>query len=321
MHYVDLANEIVNAYQRIVDHVICTRLIPSPAYSERLGANVYFKCENLQATGSFKLRGAFNKFLCLEPEQRKRGVVAASTGNHGRAVAHAAKQLGSHCTIFAPTDADPNKVQAMRVLGADVKLTGNDCIEAEAAAREESSRSDRCYISPYNDPMVVAGQGTIGLELCTQLDQLDAVFVALGGGGLISGISAAVKKQHPDCVHVACSPVNSNVMIQSLDAGHILDLSSDSTLSDATAGGVENDSITFDFCQQGVDRTISIAESDIARCLSQFIDTHGLLIEGAAAVAIAAMEKMAADYQGKNVVVILCGANIGTQKLARVLKG
>lgn len=317
MHCVDLANEVVKAGRRISDRVVCTRLVHSPVYSRRLGANVYFKCENLQTTGSFKLRGAFNKFLSLDKPIRQRGIVAASTGNHGRAVAYAARELQSHCTIFAPQDADPDKIAAMRHLGADVKLVGTDCIEAESTARGEAEQSQRCYISPYNDPIVVAGQGTIGLELCQQLDRVDAIFAALGGGGLISGIAAAVKNQHPDCVLIGCSPQNSNVMIQSLAAGKILDLPSKPTLSDATAGGVEADSVTFDFCRQLIDRTISVTETDIARCLAHFIDAHGMLIEGAAAVAIAAMEKLATEFAGKNLVVILCGGNIGTDWQSR----
>ena len=316
----DLFQEVKLARQRIRDFVRCTRLIRSPHYSDKLSANIYFKCENLQTTGSFKLRGAFNKFLSLDDSVRSLGVVAASTGNHGRGVAHAARELNSSCTIFAPADSDQNKLDAMRALGAEIKLIEGDCINAESAARKNSEQSGRCYIAPYNDPVVVAGQGTIGLELNEQLDQMDAIFVATGGGGLISGIAAAVKQKHPDCVHVACSPSNSNVMIQSLDAGRILDAPSEPTLSDATAGGVEADSVTFDFCQQYVDRTVSVDESEIARCLKQFIDVHSMLIEGSAAVAIAAMEQVADELAGKNVVVVLCGANIGSEKLAKVLQ-
>ena len=318
MHYTDLADEVASARRRILDRVVCTPLMHSLQYSQRLGVNVYFKCENLQTTGSFKLRGATNKFLSLDSQQQQRGVVAASTGNHGRAVAHAARESKTGCTIFAPTIADQDKLNAMRSLGAEIVLTGSDCIDAEAAAREEASKSGRCYISPYNDSVVVAGQGTIGLELCEQLERIDAIFVAVGGGGLISGVGAAVKQQHPDCVHVGCSPTNSNVMIQSLAAGKILDLPSDPTLSDATAGGVETGSVTFEYCQQLVDRTISVSESDIERCLAEFIDMHDMLIEGAAAVAIAALEQLASEFAGKNVVVILCGGNISEEKLAAI---
>ena len=315
----DLAKGVANAHQRIANSVLQTRLMHSEAYSRKTGANIYFKCENLQTTGSFKLRGAFNKFLSLDHESRERGVVAASTGNHGRGVAYAAKKLRSRCTIFAPMDADQNKLDAMAALGAIIEQVGADCVETEKAARRAAEESGRCYISPYNDPVVVAGQGTIGIELCHQLKKIDAVIAATGGGGLISGIASAVKPQHPDCMHIACSPANSDVMIQSLKANRILDISSRPTLSDATAGGVESDSVTFDFCRRYVDRGITIEESDIARCLTQFMDTHGMLIEGAAAVAIAAMEKVAAEYQGKNIVVILCGGNIGSAKLASIL--
>lgn len=313
-----LATEISAAKQRIAGVTCCTELQRSEYFSQLTGVNVYFKFEHLQKTGSFKLRGAANKFLSLTPEQREQ-VVAASTGNHGKAVATAARQFGSTCKIFAPNHAKPGKLDAIRRIGAEVVVTGDDCVEAEAVARLYAREYSAAYVSPYNDPIVVAGQGTIGLELCEQLDQIDAVFAAVGGGGMMGGLAAAVQLQHPDCEFVACSPKNSCVMIQSLEAGKLLDLPSKETLSDGTAGGVELDSITFELCQRLVSKSVLVSEAEIAESLCQFIDAHAMLIEGAAAVAIAALKQQADSYQNRNVVVVLCGGNIDSATLARVL--
>ena len=318
---VNLADEIAIAYKRIAPFIHETYLQHSAFYSELTGANVYFKCENLQRTGSFKLRGATNKYLSLAPEQQKRGVVAASTGNHGKAVAYAAKQLKGTCTIFAPENADAIKLAAIKSLGAVVRQAGSDCIEAEAAARAFAEQENCVYISPYNDPLVIAGQGTTGLEICNQLEQVDAVIASVGGGGMIGGIASYVKSRFPNCQIVGCSPENSNVMIQSLAAGKLLDLPSEDTLSDGTAGGVEPGSVTFELCRQFITKTVSVTESEIANSLVEFINHEGMLIEGAAAVSIAALKREQKKLANKNVVVVLCGANIGTKRLSAVLSG
>lgn len=309
--------EIETASERISGFIRKTYLQHSVFYSALTGANVYFKCENLQRTGSFKLRGATNKILSLSADEQRKGVVGASTGNHGKAIAHAVGRLGGTCTIFAPGNADESKLEAIRILGAEVIIAGTDSVEAEVAARKFSEEHSRVNISPYNDPDVVAGQGTIGIEICEQLDQVDAVFASVGGGGLIGGIASSVKHQFPNCQIVGCAPINSNVMFQSLAAGKILDAPSTETLSDGTAGGIEQDAITFELCKQ-ITTYVSVSESEIAHSLVQFIDSHGMLIEGAAAVPIAGLLRIRKELVGKNVVVVLCGANISVKKLAEV---
>ncbi len=317
-----LVAEISRAHERIAPFIRETYLQFSPFYSELTGASVYFKCENLQLTGSFKLRGALNKYLSLTSSERQRGVVAASTGNHGKAVAYASRVANPEsqcpCMIFAPTDADPLKLKAIRKMGADVQLSGFDCVEAESNAREFSANHSQTYISPYNDSDVIAGQGTIGLEICKQLERVDAVIGSVGGGGMLGGIASFVRDQFPDCKIIGCSPENSNVMIQSLAKGRLLDLPSTETLSDGTAGGVEAGSITFEVCQQHITHPVSVTETEIADCLVEFIDRQGMLIEGAAAVAIAALLRSSQQLAGKNVVVVLCGANISTQRLKSI---
>lgn len=319
----DLINAITQAKKRIAPFVRETYLQHSPFYSELTGANVYFKCENMQLTGSFKLRGALNKYLSLTDSERARGIVAASTGNHGKAVVFASRvanpQNNRRCTIFAPTDADPIKLGAIRSIGANVQMSGDDCVEAEIRAREFAEEHSQTYISPYNDPNVIAGQGTIGFEICEQLGKIDAVIGSVGGGGMLAGIASFVTNQFPDCQIIGCSPENSNVMIQSLAAGQLLDVPSSDTLSDGTAGGVEAGSVTFDLCKRLFTQTVSVTESKIAENLIQFIDAEGMLIEGAAAVAIAGLLRERDRLAGKNVVVVLCGGNISTIRLSKVV--
>jgi threonine dehydratase len=175
------------------------------------------------------------------------------------------------------------------------------------------------YLSPYNDPQVVGGQGTIAVELARQLERTDAVLVSLGGGGLISGIAGYLKSVRPNVHVVGCSPENSQVMIQSIEAGKIMDLPSLPTLSDGTAGGVEPGSITFDLCRNLVDEFVTVTEDEIAKSLREYMSIHHMMIEGSAAVAIAAFEKLRAGLTGKNVVIVLCGANISLETLKQIL--
>jgi threonine dehydratase len=315
----DVLNGILEAEDRIRPHIRETLLEHSPALSERGGAQVYCKLENLQHTGSFKTRGALNKVLSLTDEQRARGVVTASTGNHGAAVAYSLGKLDASGTVFVPEIADPSKVEAIKRLGAEVRFHGQDCAEAEVFARAFGAEHGMTYISPYNDPQVVGGQGTVGVELARQLDHIDAVFVALGGGGLISGIAAYLKSVKPDTLVIGCSPENSQVMIQSVKAGEILDLPSLPTLSDGTAGGIEPGAITFDLCRELVDDYVTVSEDEIAASLLLFTDAHHMLIEGAAAVPIAAYLKTCEQYAGQIVVIVICGANIGLETLRQVL--
>jgi threonine dehydratase len=315
----DVKSEVLLAEERIRPHVRETFLEHSPVFSRLAKANVFFKLENLQYTGSFKVRGATNKLLALPAEKRARGVVAASTGNHGSAVAFASQRIDVPSVVFMPETALPGKVQALESSRAEVRLSGQDCIEAEAAARRYAAERGVAYLSPYNDAQVIGGQGTVGLELARQLDKIDAVFVSLGGGGLISGIAGCLKDVQPGVQVFGCSPENSRVMIESVKAGRILDLPSLPTLSDGTAGGVEAGSITFELCRRLVDSYVTVTEEEIVDSLRLFLETHHMLIEGAAAVAIASLLKLRERVAGENVVVVLCGANIDKDTLKGIL--
>jgi len=311
---VDWTSEIKAAAARIAPHVRHTPVVEWPDTS-----TVWLKLESAQVTGSFKARGGGNKLLCLTDAERARGVVTASSGNHGAGVAHAAAALQCPLTVCVPTHADPDKVARIESMGASVCAHGEDCVDTEAHARTFAAETGRAYISPYNDPDVVAGQGTVGLEISQQVPDLDAVFVAVGGGGLVSGIGSYLKATQPKVEIIACSPARSPAMHACLEAGRIIDVPCEDTLSDSTAGGVEAGAITFELCQQVVDRSLLVDEPQIA---SAMVDAHARLdlqIEGAAGVALAGWQSVASEYRDRNVVIIICGGNIGQEDFDRVL--
>jgi threonine dehydratase len=316
----DIVEEIYAAEGRIRPHIRETYLTPSPYFSALSGAEVYFKQENLQHTGSFKVRGALNKVLSLPEADLKRGVVTASTGNHGLAVAYSLEVAGAKGSVFVPENASKGKVAAIQRMGVPVKVHGTDSAETEGYARAYAERQGLTFVSPYNDPQVVGGQGTLGIELARQAAELEVVFIALGGGGLISGIAALLKSLNPQMEIIGCSPENSQVMIQSLRAGEILDLASHPTLSDGTAGGVEPGSITFALCQDLVDDLITVSEEEIAAALLAYLDIHHMLVEGAAAVPLAALLKHKARFADRRAAIVLCGANISLETLRSVLQ-
>jgi len=309
----------VLAASRINSYIRETPLDHSPYFSELTGANVYLKLENLQYTGSFKLRGAFNKLLTLSEEDRARGGVAASSGNHGAAIAYAMNELGVSGPIFVPEQTSSTKVDAIKRAGGDVRFFGTDGLDTETHAREHAAENGMVYLSPYNDPDVIAGQGTCGVEIAQQLSDIDAVFIAVGGGGLISGVGAFLKSVNPAMSVVSCQPAASAVMTESIKAGKIIDLPSEPTLSDGTAGGIEADAITFDICREITDEFVVVSEEQIAEAMRGLIDAHHMLPEGAAGVALAGLLASADKYRDKNVVVVICGGNVSRETLKKVI--
>ena len=313
------AEDVLSAAERLRPHVRMTPVQRSAPLEGEGCCDVHLKLENHQATGSFKLRGAFNRMLLIDDARRSRGVIAASTGNHGAAVARAARELGVPARIFVPTSADPTKLSSITNDGASIEKVGEDCIQSEAAARQHALDEDLVYVSPYNDRDVIAGQGSIGVELERQLGSFDAVFVAMGGGGLIGGVGSYLKSALPSIEVCACSPENSAVMHHSIEAGRILEMPSKPTLSDGTAGGVEPGSMTFDVCREVVDCSTLVSESEIADAMRGLVSEQHLLVEGAAAVAVAGFLKQRARFAGRRVVIILCGCNVSSRVLREVL--
>ena len=310
---------ILQAEQKIRPYIQKTPLEYSHYLSKTTRSQVYLKLENLQFTGSFKVRGAMNALLSLSKEQRARGVVTASSGNHGIAVAFGLQTLNINGSIFVPEDTSSTKVAAISNYGVDTRFWSTDCLETEMHAHSYAEQNDMVYISPYNNVHVVGGQGTIGVELCQQIKHVDVVLAALGGGGMISGIAEYLKTVFPHAEVIGCSPVHSPVMAKSMQAGQILEMESLPTLSDGTAGGIEKEAITFPLCQRLVDDYILVSEEEIRHAMRLFIETHHMLIEGAAGVPLAALLKTPERFQEKTVVIVLCGANLSLETLKTVL--
>ena len=308
-----------DASTRIAGLVRETPLDYSHRYSADIGADVYMKLENLQYTGSFKLRGAANRLMTLARAQQQAGCVAASSGNHGAAIAYAMRKLGIDGVIFVPEKTSKAKVDAIRSYGGDVRFFGTDGLDTELHARKYAGEKGMFYLSPYNDAEVVAGQGTCGVEIEAALPDIDTLYVAVGGGGLVSGVASVLKSANPGIRVVGCQPEASAVMAHSVTAGRIVDEASLPTLSDGTAGGIEQDAITFELCRRLVDEFVLVSEAEIATAMRQFIDYEHQLIEGAAGVALAAMTGQRESLAGRNVVVLVCGGNVSRDTLKRVL--
>lgn len=314
-----LLEEVRKAQQLIQPHIRCTPLDHSIAFSKRSGANVFLKCEQMQTTGSFKVRGAFNKLLSLSDKERSQGIVTASSGNHGAAVAYGLHTLNIAGRIFVPETVSKAKVLNISHYNTPLEFYGNDCVVAENYAREYAAANNQIYISPYNDLEVIAGQGTLALEVMSQLNKIDVILVPIGGGGLVSGIAGVVKALSPLTQVIGCMPENSPIMWESIKAGKIVDQETLPTLSDATAGGIEAGAITFDLCKQWVDDYILVSEKSIKNALIDTLLYQRMLIEGAAGVAVAALLENSDRFRDKNVVVILSGANISLETLKSIL--
>jgi len=306
---------------RLREHLPVTPLVRFDVFSEELGAEVLVKCEHQQRTGSFKARGSMAKILTLSDEQRQRGVVTASTGNHGLGVGNALATLGGHGIVYLPENASPSMVAALQRLGLELRAEGNDSGVLEPNARAYAAEHDLTYVPPYNDPDIIAGQGTVGVEIVEQLDgqSLDAVVVAVGGGGLVSGVAAVLKKHLPGIKVYGASPVVDAAMAASVEAGEIVLVDAQDTLSDGTAGSVEPGSITFALCQELVDDWVLVDEDAIRDALRMVIDTEHQLIEGSAAMAFAAARLRRTELQGKRIAIVSCGGNISSTTLAAAL--
>lgn len=310
-----LAAQVVEAADRIRPVVVETPVEKIEGFALAESVELFFKLENLQSTGSFKLRGASNKILSLSPEQAAQGVIAASNGNHGLGVAAAAKAAGITAEVYVSNHVSPSKARRIEEYGAHIKRIGNDPLEAELAARASASQQRKVFISPYNDTQVMAGQGTIAVELLRQLPPLNAIFVAVGGGGLIGGIGAYLKCASAQTEVVGCWPKNSPVLYQSIKAGRILEVAEQPTLSESTAGGLEPGSVTLEICSQVIDTSVLVSETEILDAMRKVRALKGWIIEGAAAVAVAAFLKTADQYKRKKVAIVICGANVSEKVL------
>ena len=316
---IDLKKEVERAERNIRKHIRQTPLEYSPFLSQEGNCEVHLKLENIQLTGSFKLRGTMNKLLSLPKKERKSILVTASSGNHGTAFAYALKKLGLKGIIYLPGYTSKAKLDSIKYYDVVLKMFGTDCVKTEIHAREEAEKNDFLYIPPYNDLKIIGGQGTVGIELKRQLEQIDVVLVPVGGGGLISGIAGYLKSLDENIEIVGCQPLNSAVMAESIEAGEIIEMESQPTLSDGSAGGIEKGSITFDICQKYVNDFILVSEEEIKEAIKLVLEKHFMLIEGAGALTVASFMKAKESFKGKNVVLVISGAKISMDILKEIL--
>ncbi len=310
---------VMEAESRIRNYIRETPL-EYDIYLSRLGdCDVWLKEDNLQLSGSFKIRGAFNKLLSLREQGNEAGVVAASSGNHAAAIAYASRQLNYPASIFVPEIIVPPKLEILQLFGLEPVLHGQDMEDTEAKARVTARVEGKSYVSPYNDLMVLAGQGTAAVELLRQNNDIDAFFVPVGGGGLMAGIAGYLKAAAPHIRIIGCQPEASPAMVAAIDAGRIVHITHKPTLSDGTAGGIEPGAITFDICRDYVDEYILLTEEEIASAIRLLLAKSFILVEGAAAMSVAAFIKLKDRFKNKNVALMLSGKKISMEQVKNIL--
>jgi threonine dehydratase len=309
MGYLESAAASVQARTRIRPHIYETPLLPA-----RNDATLFFKAENFQLTGSFKLRGAISKMSSSKSSSR---LITASSGNHGIAAAYAASKLGRDLTVVLPESVVAAKLSKIKQYGVDVVLHGADAGLAEQHAQKLAKEEGYTYISPYNDRDIVAGQGTIGLEILEQCPDVDNVFVSMGGGGLISGIGSVLKAFSPKTRVYGVSANNSRALAASMSAGKVVETEHLPTLADGVAGGIDEDTITLSLAMEVVHKVVECREDEIAESLRVLALKENMLTEGSSALALAGYNKMKHTVLGQMNVVVLCGANFDQDAVSR----
>jgi threonine dehydratase len=315
--------EVLRARRRIIPYLRRTPLVDSPWLSQLAGARVSLKLESLQLSGSFKSRGAFNAIIArLERgAARDQQIVTASAGNHGRALAAAAEAFHVPLVVFTPADAPQTKLAAIRRHGADLRAEGRDYDHAELLARKFSEEHGAPFISPYNDPDVVAGAGTIALEIFEDAPNVDALVVPIGGGGLISGVAAAARAIAPAHRSIGVEAEASHAFLTSIRAGRVVTITPGPTLADGLGGNFDPQTITFGLIQQYVDQIVTVSEPDLASAMTGLVEHEHLVTEGAGAAATAALVGRRIALDGRRVAVIVSGSNIDRARLTSVLAG
>lgn len=312
-------DQIRSARERIRGHVHVTPTVTSSRLGERVGVTLFLKCENLQKTGSFKVRGALNKIAQLTTAERERGVITVSAGNHAQAVAWAARKEGISATVVMFAAASPAKVEASRGYGADVVLYGESGIQSFEKARELEKQRGYTFVHPFDDELVAAGAGTVGLELLEQVPDLDVVVVPIGGGGLIAGMLPAIKELNPHVRVYGVEPRGASSMRQSLDTGQPVHLQSINTIADGLAAPYAGD-IPFQMVQRYAEDVVVIDDDAIARAVPELLLNTKLLAETAGAAATAAVLTRAIPLRdGERVAALVSGGNIDLGKLTMVL--
>ena len=315
----DFASEVRTAHDRIGPDIRRTPLEYSEALSEEVKARVFVKWECDQVTGSFKFRGALHRLRTLTPREKSHGVVSASTGNHGLAIAQAARLEDVDLKLFLPTTVAEEKRKKIEELGVAPEFFGTDCQKTETHARSFASETGRTFISPYNDWGIIFGAGTIGLEIALDLPAADDVLVPVGGGGLIGGIASFLKAENPRARVVGVEPSVSAFMAASIAAGLLVDIEEGETVADAVAGGIEPGSVTFPLCRDFVERILLVPETMIVRAMALIYEAHGRMVEGAGALPLAALLRAPEVFRGRTVALIVSGQNIAPARFKSVI--
>ena len=304
------AARVLNGNIRETDLIYAPNIVPD--------SKIYLKCENLQVTGSFKIRGAFYKISQLSQEERDKGVVACSAGNHAQGVAVSAQKNNIKSTIFIPSIAPLSKIEATKSYGAEVKLIDGVYDDAYEAAVRYYKESGAVFVHPFDDELVIAGQGTIGLELLRQLPELDAVIVPIGGGGLIAGIATCIKNINPRCKVYGVQAQGAPSMVNAMELHELHSLDRVSTVADGIAVKTPG-SLTFDLCEKYVDDIVTVTEDEIATAILTLIEQQKLIAEGAGAVSVAAAMFNKLPIKGQNIACVVSGGNIDVSILSRVI--
>jgi threonine dehydratase len=311
--------EIKNAQQRIRDFIYRSPCEKSEEISHLTGQQVYLKLDNLQRTGAFKERGALNRILTLSPAERSRGLIAASAGNHAQAVAYHAAQRGIRAVIVMPMMTPLVKVSATRDFGAEVVLHGANYEEACAHATELCRQQGLTFLHPFDDPEVINGQGTLGLEMLDQVPSLEAVVIPIGGGGLIAGVACAIKESNPNIRVIGVQTERLPSMLRAIQAGEPVTLPADVTIADGIAVRRAGD-ITFPYVKKYVDEIVTVDDEEIAKAILVLLEREKLLAEGAGAAALAVLLQHKTSLTSQRTAVLVCGGNIDVSLLSRIIE-
>jgi threonine dehydratase len=315
----DVPQLVMEAHKRCQEHLSPTPLEYSRYLSEKIEGEVWLKLDSMQRTGSFKFRGAVNKILSLTDAELDKGIVSVCTGNYALAVAEAMRIRKRRATIYVAEDIDPSRLALLRANGLDLVVYGEVAWDAEKEARRVAEDKDMIYVSPYNDPIVVGGQGTCGYEISKQLPELNAALFACGAGGLLTGSAGWLKSQNPKVEAFGISPENSPVMYESMRANKMVEIETYPTLADTCAGGVDLDSITLDLCRRYVDEIMLLTETEIEASIRLLFEQHRLVTEGSGALSVGGLLKRKEHFKGKKVVAVVCGRNIALDLFKRII--
>jgi threonine dehydratase len=294
-----------------------TKLVHSEFYSEKTGNDIYLKPENMQYTGAYKVRGAYYKISTLSEEERKKGLITASAGNHAQGVAYAAKLFGCKATIVMPTTTPLIKVNRTKSYGADVVLYGDVYDEACEYAYELADRHGYTFIHPFDDPTVATGQGTIAMEIINELPDVDYILVPIGGGGLATGVSTAAKLMNPNVKVIGVEPAGANCMQVSVEKGEVTTLPGVNTIADGTAVKTPGSKI-FPYIQKNVDQILTVPDDELIAAFLDMVENHKMIVENSGLLTVAALSQL--DVKGKKIVSILSGGNMDVITMSSVVQ-